>query len=235
MSEDQNKGPLIVVAEDEPKIAKLLTDYLSAHGYETKWIENGAEVVPFIKKESPSCLLLDIMLPGKDGMTICRELRSFTQMPILMLTARVEEIDRVLGLELGADDYICKPFSPREVVARVKTVLRRFKPAAAGAEAAEGEDNPFRVDEERREIHVKGKLLSLTPNEYTILLVLLKSPGRVFSRDQLVDQLYDDFRAVTDRTIDSHVKNLRKKIAACMPDVEVIRSVYGVGYKMQLP
>nr|WP_279382528.1 winged helix-turn-helix domain-containing protein [Acanthopleuribacter pedis] len=113
--------------------------------------------------------------------------------------------------------------------------MRRFKPAAAGAEAAEGEDNPFRVDEERREIHVKGKLLSLTPNEYTILLVLLKSPGRVFSRDQLVDQLYDDFRAVTDRTIDSHVKNLRKKIAACMPDVEVIRSVYGVGYKMQLP
>ena len=231
MSEDQGQKPLIVVAEDEPKIAKLLTDYLNAHGYETRWIENGSEVVPFIKSEEPSCLLLDIMLPGKDGMTICRELRSFTQMPILMLTARVEEIDRVLGLELGADDYICKPFSPREVVARVKTVLRRVTPVK---DEEEVEDSPFQVDEERREIRVKGKMLTLTPNEYTILTVLLKQPGRVFSRDQLVDQLYDDFRAVTDRTIDSHVKNLRKKIANIMPDVEVIRSVYGVGYKMQL-
>ncbi|CAM2070683.1 Response regulator [Sulfidibacter corallicola] len=221
---------MVVVAEDEPKIAKVLTDYLSAHGYETHWIENGSEVVDYVRSRNPSLLLLDVMLPGKDGMSICKELRTFTQMPILMLTARVEEVDRILGLELGADDYICKPFSPREVVARVKTVLRRAAPRSEEPE----EEKVFAVDEERREIRVKGSLLTLTPNEYTLLRVLIKQPGRVFTRDQLVDNLYDDFRAVTDRTIDSHIKNLRKKITAVMPGTEVIRSVYGVGYKLQL-
>ncbi|QTD49216.1 response regulator [Sulfidibacter corallicola] len=228
--DNSEAGTLVVVAEDEPKIAKVLTDYLSAHGYETHWIENGSEVVDYVRSRNPSLLLLDVMLPGKDGMSICKELRTFTQMPILMLTARVEEVDRILGLELGADDYICKPFSPREVVARVKTVLRRAAPRSEEPE----EEKVFAVDEERREIRVKGSLLTLTPNEYTLLRVLIKQPGRVFTRDQLVDNLYDDFRAVTDRTIDSHIKNLRKKITAVMPGTEVIRSVYGVGYKLQL-
>lgn len=226
--QDANEKRKIMIAEDEPKIARLLVDYLESFGFETLWVADGLEVVAAVQRETPHLLLLDIMLPGRDGMDICRELRGINNLPIIMVTARVEEIDRILGLELGADDYICKPFSPREVVARVKSVLRRGM-----ARENEVPGGSFELDEAQRRISVNGRALSLTPNEFHLLKALLDQPGRVFSRDQFLDRLYEDFRDVTDRTIDSHIKNLRKKIGRVLPGREVICSVYGVGYKLE--
>ena len=220
---------MVWVAEDEVKIARLLADYLKASEFETRLFENGAEVVEAARQAWPDLLLLDIGLPGKDGMQVCRELRTFAGFPIIMVTARVEEVDRLLGLELGADDYICKPFSPKEVVARVKAVLRRFRPVPV----QEQRPSIFGHEPEGRRIDVAGQSLNLTPNEYNLMVTFLENQGRVFSRDQLLHKLYDDFREVSDRTIDSHVKNLRKKIAAFLPDKEIIHSVYGVGYKAE--
>ncbi len=215
------------VAEDEVKIASLLADYLRAHEFEPRLFTDGAEVLKAARETQPQLLLLDVGLPSIDGMEVCRQIRRFSEFPIIMLTARVEEVDRLLGLELGADDYICKPFSPKEVVARVKAVLRRFAPAYPASAS------PFQHDPDKRLIKVGGHALLLTPNEYNLLVTLMQQQGRVFSRDQLLQQLYDDFRDVSDRTIDSHIKNLRKKIAAYLPDQEVIHSVYGVGYKAE--
>jgi len=217
----------ILIVEDEPKIAQLLSDYLQAAGFRAQWLEHGDRVIDAIRRAPPDLLLLDLMLPGKDGLTICRELREFSDLPVIMITARVEEIDRLLGLELGADDYICKPFSPREVVARVKVIFRRIDrgdPAVAGA--------GFTVDEERMQIRYAGQPLELTRNEYRLLSILLKRPGRVYSRDALLDQLYDADHEASDRSIDSHIKNLRKKLAVVTPDRTLIHSIYGVGYKL---
>jgi two-component system response regulator BaeR len=217
----------ILIVEDEPKIAQLLSDYLQAAGFQTQWLEHGDRVIDAIRRAPPDLLLLDLMLPGKDGLTICRELREFSDLPVIMITARVEEIDRLLGLELGADDYICKPFSPREVVARVKVIFRRIDrgdPAASGI--------GFTVDEERMQIRYAGQPLELTPNEYRLLSILLKRPGRVYSRDALLNQLYDADHEASDRSIDSHIKNLRKKLAVVMPDRTLIHSIYGIGYKL---
>jgi two-component system response regulator BaeR len=169
------------------------------------------------------------MLPGKDGLEVCRELRAFSDVPIIMVTARVEEIDRLLGLELGADDYICKPFSPREVVARVKAILRRLE-RSVDAAAPQG----LAIDEASYRATLDGQLLDLTPVEFRLLRALASTPGRVYTRDQLLDHLYDDHRVVTDRTVDSHVKNLRRKLEQVRPDQDVIRSIYGVGYRMEL-
>ncbi len=218
----------VLVVEDEPKIAALLTDYLRAEGYASSWLADGREVVPAVRADAPDLILLDVMLPGVDGMTLCKEIRAFSSVPIIMLTARIEEIDRLLGLELGADDYVCKPFSPREVMARVRAVLRRTKP-----EAGEISSSPLMLDEERREIKAGGHTLDLTPNEYNLLCFLMRKLGRVYSRNQLLDAIHPDFRDVSDRTIDSHIKNLRKKLAKALPDRELIVSVYGVGYKLE--
>jgi len=222
--------PQILIVEDQPKLAKLLHEYLEQADYEAHIIDNGLDVIPWVRKNSPSLILLDIMLPGKDGMTLCREIREFSQVPILMVTARVEEIDRLLGLELGADDYICKPFSPREVVARVKAVLRRSNIAGDDEKLNE----IFLIDEERYSVCYHGKPLNLTVVEFRLLKKLLSSQGKVYSRSQLIDQLYDDHRIVNDRTVDTHVKNLRKKLEYVAPNENVIRSVYGVGYKLDL-
>lgn len=225
-----NMNSLILVVEDQPKLAQLLKEYLTQADYETYCIDNGSAVTPWVKENSPALILLDIMLPGKDGMTVCQEIRSFSQVPIIMVTARIEEIDRLLGLELGADDYICKPFSPREVVARVKAVLRR-----ANNLAEDGNDNDiFFIDEDKYEASYHGKPLNLTVVEFRLLNKLLSSRGKVFSREQLIDQLYNDHRVVNDRTVDTHVKNLRRKLEEVAPSDNVIRSVYGVGYKLDV-
>lgn len=223
-----NGSPVLVV-EDEPKIAQLLVDYLLQANYPTHHIGHGEEVVPWVRDHSPRLILLDIMLPGKDGMSICREIRGFSNVPIVMVTARVEEIDRLLGLELGADDYICKPFSPREVVARVHAIMRRV----ASQSARGGGYLGILIDRERHRAHVNGHALDLTPVEFRLLGVLLRHPGRVFSRNQLMDRVYEDSRTVSDRTMDSHIKNLRRKVREFLPDEEVIRTVYGVGYKLE--
>ena len=220
----------ILIVEDEPKIAQLLSDYLQAASFQTRWLDHGDRVIDSIQHATPDLLLLDLMLPGKDGLTICQELRRFSDLPVIMVTARVEEIDRLLGLELGADDYICKPFSPREVVARVKVIFRRINCLISQASPKTG----FTVDEERMQIRCAGQPLDLTPNEYRLLAILLKRPGRVYSRDALLDQLYDTDHDVSDRSIDSHIKNLRKKLAVIKPDLTLIHSIYGIGYKLEV-
>jgi two-component system response regulator BaeR len=172
------------------------------------------------------------MIHGMDGMEVCREVRKFSDVPIIMITARVEEIDRLLGLELGADDYICKPFSPREVVARVKAVLRRILSPQAGKALVVGD---IRLVEETHQVFVEGHMLKLTLCEYNLLKTLLSHPSRVFSRNELINIVQGyDFEGY-DRTIDSHVKNLRKKIARYLPGKEVISTVYGMGYKLSGP
>ncbi|MGH8148665.1 MAG: response regulator [Steroidobacteraceae bacterium] len=219
----------ILIVEDEPKLAALLGDYFRASGYEANWIADGREVVPSVKADPPDLIVLDLMLPGRDGLDVCRELRTFTNVPLVMVTARVEEIDRLLGLELGADDYICKPFSPREVVARVKAVFRHVSRGAVPASAL-----GLSIDEQQFVAVFNGKPLDLTPVEFRLLKTLAAAPGRVFSRTQLLDNLYADHRVVTDRTVDSHVKNLRRKLERVSPDRELVESVYGVGYKLEL-
>jgi len=225
----------ILIVEDEPKLAQLLSDYLVQAGYEADIIANGLEVSPWVKQHNPELILLDLMLPGKDGMEICKELRQFSQVPIIMVTARIEEIDKLLGLELGADDYICKPFSPREVVARVKAILRRLQSSASIPSSGSTLSGVigFELDESRYKACVNGHELELTSIEFKILKHLLVDPGRIYSREQLMNHIYDDHRVVSDRTIDSHIKKLRKRIAAVLPEQEVIHSVYGVGYKFE--
>ncbi len=220
-------GKLLIV-EDEEKLAMLLRDYLAAAGFEPSCLYSGRDAVSRIREERPDLVLLDLMLPVKDGMEICREVRGFSDVPIIMVTARIEEIDRLLGLELGADDYICKPFSPREVVARVKAVLRR-----AGSRTIQS--TRLLLDEGRYLATVDGHSLELTAVEFKLLQFMAASPGRIFGRQQLMDRIYPDQRVVADRTIDSHIKKLRKKIAAVCPEDEIIHSVYGVGYKFEMP
>jgi two-component system response regulator BaeR len=217
----------VLVVEDEQKIAGLLRDYLAQEGYETHVLGRGDEVEPWMRANGADVVLLDLMLPGKSGLEVCKALRAFSNAPIIMVTARVEEIDRLLGLELGADDYICKPFSPREVVARVKAVLRRARRRDAPTDAG------LVLDEAGYRASIGGRDLGLTAVEFQLLKVLAGQPGRIFSRDQLIDAMYRDERVVADRTVDSHVKKLRKKIADALPDREIIHSVYGVGYKYE--
>lgn len=215
----------ILLVEDEPKLAALVGDYLRAGGYDVDHLADGLAVIPAIRQGQYDLVLLDLMLPGRDGLDICRELRGFSHLPLIMMTARVDEIDRLLGLELGADDYICKPFSPRELVARVKAVLRRSgeQPGNLGLE----------LDARAFQARYRGVALELTPVEFRMLAALAVRPGQVLSRDQLMNHIYQDHRVVADRTVDSHVKNLRRKLTAVTPGHDPIRSVYGVGYSLE--
>ena len=223
-------GRKILIVEDERKLADLLGDYLAQAGFSHVWLSNGLDVIPWVRQNEPDLILLDLMLPGIDGIEICRDLRRFSNVPIIMTTARVEEIDRLLGLELGADDYVCKPYSPREVIARVKAIFRRME----SAKAVNPAESEFSMKEERMEIRYLGVLLDLTAVEFRLLATLLKQPGRLFSRDQLLDQLYEDNRIVTTRTVDSHINNIRKKLSVVSSELDPIVSVYGVGYKLEL-
>jgi two-component system response regulator BaeR len=215
----------ILVVEDEPKLASLLADYLKTAGFETIVLDRGTEAAAWARERKPDLVLLDLMLPGRDGVEVCKEIRTFSSVPIIMVTARVDELDRLLGLELGADDYICKPFSPREVVARVKAVLRRVLGGVAAL--AQG----LVLDEHRYQASMHGRDLDLTAVEFKLLLLLFSQPGRVFSRQQIMEMIYSDDRFVSDRTIDSHVKKLRKKIESVDSSAKYIHSIYGVGYK----
>jgi two-component system response regulator BaeR len=219
----------IFIVEDEPKLAKLLADYLAAAGFATRAFVDGRDVVPAVRERKPQLVLLDLMLPGQDGLSVCQALRAFTDVPIIMVTARVEEIDRLLGLELGADDYVCKPYSPREIVARVKAVLRRTE-RVGGAPAASG----LIIDDDHHAATLDGHALGLTPVEFRLLKALAAEPGRIVRRERLLAQLYTDHRVVTDRTVDSHAKNLRRKLAQAADGRDLVRSIYGVGYKLEL-
>ena len=219
----------VLVVEDDAKIAQLLVDYLRADGFVATSVHDGAQALRQIQQTPPSAVLLDLMLPGLDGMEVCRAVRQFSDVPILMLTARVDEIDRLLGLDTGADDYVCKPFSPREVVARVRALVRR----AQGRMVTQ--TLPWTIDDDGMRIAWRGHWLMLTPVEFRLLRLLLGRPGRVFSRSLLLDAARTDQKDVSDRAIDSHIKNLRKKIEAVEPGQDCIASVYGVGYRFDAP
>lgn len=219
----------ILIVEDEQRIAHLLQEYLEKEGYRTSIVSQGDQAVEQVRRKSPDLMLLDIMLPGMDGLAVCREVRTFSNLPIIMTTAKVEEIDRLLGLEIGADDYICKPFSAREVVARVKAVLRRMNPEPAGKDLLRG---PFVLDENTYQLSVNGKDIDLTPCQFRLMQMLLSQPGRIFSREELLSHVQGYECDGYERTIDSHIKILRKKIGEHLPDQEIIATVYGVGYKL---
>jgi two-component system response regulator BaeR len=222
----------ILVVEDEVKICQVLCEYLRRAGYAASWLTRGDEVLPNVRKNPPALILLDIMLPGMDGMEVCRELRKTSNVPIIMITARVDEIDRLLGLELGADDYVCKPFSPREVVARVKAVLRRSLSPPEGKHLVAGE---IALDANKHQVLVGGREVKLTPCEFQLLKALVAHPNRVFSRGELLNVVQGyDFEGY-ERTIDTHIKNLRKKVATMVPDRELVSTVYGIGYKFNDP
>ncbi len=219
----------LLIVEDEAKIAELLKDYLVAAGFPVKIVERGDLAVAAVRNDPPALLLLDIMLPGMDGMEVCRTIRKFSSVPIIMITARVEEIDRIVGLELGADDYVCKPFSPREIVARVKAILRRSRPQPIETPLRVGQ---LSMDCATREVNVRGEPVNLTPNEFALLKALMTRPNRVFTRAELLNLVQGYNFDGYERTIDSHIKNLRKKVAERLPEQEIISTVYGVGYKL---
>lgn len=225
-----NKSPKIMLVEDEIELALVVEEYLVHAGMTVTMLHSGVNAVNIILAHNPDLLILDIMLPGMDGLEICRDIRAVSNIPILLETARAEEVDRILGLETGVDDYICKPFSPRELVARVKANLRRI-------ELNNGTTSNLRLslEENTWTASMDNQDLALTRREFQLLKALSDRHGCVFSRAQLLDFVFGMDSSVTDRTIDSHVKNIRLKIKAIAPDVELIRSVYGVGYAVEIP
>jgi two-component system response regulator BaeR len=219
----------VLVVEDDQKISDLLLIYLRAEGYEATPAYDGRDAVAQIAQRAPDVVVLDWMLPGLDGIGVCKAVRAFSDVPILMLTARVDELDRLLGLDTGADDYVCKPFAPREVVARVRALLRR-----AGGRVITL-PQPWLVEDASFRISWLGQWLPLTRIEFMVFRTLLARPGRVFSRAQLLSSVHDSQRDISDRAIDTHVKNLRKKVQAVDPDSDCIASVYGLGYRFDMP
>ena len=219
----------LLIVEDVVEIAELIADYATAAGYNPRIIANGQHALDFVKATPPDFIVLDIMLPGLDGLSFCKAVRAFSKVPIIMVTARVEEIDRLIGLDSGADDYLCKPFSYSELMARVRTILRRVQ-------LVENHNNnmPITIDLVTQTICVLGQPLMLTRSEYLIFAHLLQHPGQVFSRAQLLDVASQDNLEATDRAVDSHIKNLRRKLALLLPDASPIHSIYGLGYRLDL-
>ncbi|HEY6527573.1 MAG TPA: response regulator [Cellvibrionaceae bacterium] len=220
----------ILVIEDEPKLGQLIIDYLNADGFTTIWLQDGLNAIEIIKRHAPSLILLDVMLPGINGFSLCKEIRTFSQIPVVLLTARTLEEDRINGFETGADDYICKPFSFREVVFRVKVILKRIHPKQAIAKKAVPQID---FDFSAYTAKVNGLSLDLTPVEFGIFATLAQFPGRVFSRNELLDRVYAGHHVINDRTIDSHIRNLRRKLKIIVPDEDVVQSIYGLGYKVE--
>lgn len=219
----------VLVVEDDRKISDLLLDYLRADGFDASPAYDGLDALRQFESRGSALVILDLMLPGLDGVGVCKSIRCFSDIPILMLTARVDEVDRLLGLDTGADDYVCKPFAPREVVARVRALLRRAEGRMKTTKV------PWVIEEDSCRVSWKNKWLPLTRLEFFMLRVLLSRPGRVFSRAQLLDCVHDRSRDISDRAIDTHIKNIRRKIEAIEPGSECITSVYGVGYRFEQP
>ena len=215
----------ILIIEDEEKLASLLADYCRHAGFTASVCLRGAEGLALLQEQGADAVLLDLMLPDGDGLDICKAIRRNSNVPILITSARVDELDRLLGLELGADDYICKPFSPREVIARIKAVLRRLQQPPVS-------DSGLQLDADRLALIFGGESLSLTTVEFALMQTLADHPGYIRSRQQLMDRIYSDHRIVSDRTIDSHVKKLRQKLAERFPGVQFVDSVYGAGYRV---
>lgn len=224
--------PRVLLVEDESVVADAVLYALRTDGFEPEWATTGRAALDSLARQGADAVLLDVGLPDTSGFELLREIRRLTPVPILFLTARAEEMDRIVGLEIGADDYVVKPFSPRELCARVRAVLRRTKAAPAAAPAPSG-PNPFRIDAERRAVSYFGQLLELTRAEFRLLELLLERPGWVRTREQLLARLWDDAGATTERSIDSHVKALRAKLRAVRPEIEAIETRRGEGYALR--
>lgn len=218
----------LTLVEDEPSIADTVIYALESEGYAVHWKSSGREAIAQVRADSPDIVILDIGLPDLNGFEVFRQIRRFSQVPVIFLTARSEEIDRVTGLEIGADDYIVKPFSPRELTARVRAVLRRA--GGGGAETGGGSHGPFVIDEPSWTISYDNRALDLTRHEFRILSILVRSPGQIYSRDQLLDLVWDAPEHRLDRTIDTHIKNIRAKLRAIDADADPIKTKRGVGY-----
>ncbi len=221
----------VLIVEDDSNTAQLVETYLEREGFATRIAHDGLQALQMARERSPLLVILDVMLPKIDGWEICRRLRKDSDVPILMLTAREEEIDRVLGLSLGADDYVVKPFSPRELVERVKAILRRARPQAmrSGGRLTHGD---LEMDEEKHKVTLAGRNVALTATEYKLLHALLVAPGRLFSRDELLQRLYEHGDAVVDRVVDVHIGKLRQKIESDPSKPRRIITIRGFGYRL---
>jgi DNA-binding response OmpR family regulator len=220
----------VLVVEDDPRISDVLEYALKAEGYEVQTAQRGREAADIARRSTPALIVLDVGLPDIDGFEVCRIVRTFSDVPVIFLTSRSDEIDRVVGLEIGGDDYMVKPFSPRELVARIKAIRRRNqRPESAPVKDSKSQFHygPISIDPEKFRIHCQGREIFLTAQEFRLLELLVKHPGRVFTREQVLDRAWGDGVFVADRTIDVHVKSLRKKFG----DLEFIETVRGVGYR----
>ncbi len=217
---------LILIVEDDHDLAIITEKYLRKESFDTQIINDGAVVVDWVKDHRPCVILLDLMLPGKDGLTICQEINEFCNIPMIITTAKVGEIDRLIGFEAGADDYICKPYSPREVVARVKVCLRRLKGDIMVAD-------PITVDGSRLTVNFYELTICLTAIEFNLFRLLYDRPQHIFSRQHIIDAVYQDYRVVSFLTVNSHIRNLRKKLSHISPDHELIQSIYSIGYRYE--
>jgi len=221
-------GSIILVVDDEPKIVRLARDYLEKNGFRVVSAGDGNSALAMARREKPDLIVLDLLLPGMDGREVCRILRAESDVPIIMLTALSEESDQIVGLEIGADDYIVKPFSPRALVARVRALLRRVQGGVKAPSVIRVGD--LEIDTERYTAALKGEALRLTPSEFDLLALLARHSGQTMTRQQLMDDLYGGAASSVDRSVDSHVKNLRRKLASAS-DTNLIETVYGVGYR----
>jgi len=220
--------PNILIVEDDFDIADKLVLFINKSGFSTEHLATGEHVIEHVKNTPPDLILLDIMLPYKDGEQCCKEIREFSQVPIIMTTAKVEEVDRLVGLEAGADDYVCKPYSVMELVLRIKAILKRCSPSQTVISTLSIADDSFVVS-------FKDKNIELTAIEFSLFKLLFKTPNRIYSRSQILDLAYGDMRDISDRAIDSHIKKIRKKIRTLGTDSNIIESVYGVGYRYVSP
>lgn len=225
---------LILIAEDDKKTSSLLVAYLAREGFQTATAFDGRQALSLFEMERPRLVILDIMLPIVDGWEVCRGIRKVSNVPILFLTARDEEADRVLGLGLGGDDYVVKPFSPREVVARVKAILRRTETPEL-LDSSRVKHDGLVLNLEKRRVTLHGEPVSLTPFEYTLLVALMTTPGRVFLRDELLNKLYPNGEVVVDRVVDVHIGKLRQKIEIDAALPQLILTVRGIGYRFADP
>ena len=221
---------LILIVDDEPQISAVISAYLTNSGYRTITAQDGKTAVELFHSKNPALILLDLNLPGRDGLDVCQTIRQDSDVPIIMLTARSEETDKLVGLELGADDYIVKPFSPREVVARIKTVLRR---SGTGAESQVIKSERLEIDPTQHTVQRDGQPIDLTPTEFDLLVILAQNPRRVFSRLQLLEKTQGTTYEGYERTIDAHIKNLRLKLEPDPRNPSLIHTVFGVGYKYE--
>ena len=221
--------PNILIVEDDLDIAKKLTVFLNKSGFSTEHLDSGQFVVETIKNNTPDLVLLDLMLPYKTGEECCREIRQFSQVPIIITTAKVEEVHRLVGLESGADDYVCKPYSVMELVLRIKAILRRLKPSEAINKRS------ITITEDSFGVNFNENTVELTALEFSLFKLLFSKPGRIYSRQLILDLAYSDIRDISDRAIDSHVKKIRKKIRSIGVEDNIIESIYGVGYRYVSP